>query len=105
MIYNVLEKRKQELDDISKGKQIYGENLLFIYYNPYFDGIQYFLLVHSYCKLLFYFKGMNDVHLHSFLGRCSDDALESIFPTSDKQFITSDELKAMNRPYPSGHSI
>ena len=39
---------------------------------------------------------MNDVQLHSFLGRCSDDALQSIFPTSDKQFITSDELKAVS---------
>ena len=39
---------------------------------------------------------MNDAQLHSFLGRCSDDALESIFPTSDKQLITSDELKAVS---------
>ena len=46
--------------------------------------------------LLLYFKGMNDVQLHSLLGRCSDHALESIFPSSDRQFITCDEMKAVS---------
>ena len=39
---------------------------------------------------------MNDVQLHSFFGHCTADALESIFPTSDKQFITVDEVKAVS---------
>ena len=39
---------------------------------------------------------MNDVQLHSSFGHCTADALESIFPTSDKQFITVDELKAVS---------
>ena len=36
---------------------------------------------------------MNDVQLHSFFECCSADVLESIFPSSDKQFITFDEMK------------
>lgn len=36
---------------------------------------------------------MNDLQLHAFFGCCSADVLESIFPSSDKQFITFDEMK------------
>ena len=37
--------------------------------------------------------GMEEVHLHSFLGRCGSDTLNSIFPTSEKQRITFEEMK------------
>ena len=37
--------------------------------------------------------GMNEVGLHSFVGRCGSDVLESIFPTSDKQTITFEQMK------------
>ena len=36
---------------------------------------------------------MNEVSLHSFLGRCTIDMVESIFPTSDKRFMTASEVK------------
>ncbi len=39
---------------------------------------------------------MNEVQLHSFLACCTVDVLESIFPTSDKQFITFDEVKSVS---------
>ena len=43
-----------------------------------------------YCRCLL---GMEEVHLHSFHGRCVSDTLNSIFPTAEKQRITFEEMK------------
>ena len=41
----------------------------------------------------FLLKGMDEVGLHRFLGRCESNVLESIFPMLDDMFISFDELK------------
>ncbi len=37
--------------------------------------------------------GMDEVRLHSFVGNCGSDLLESTFPASGKQYITFEQLK------------
>lgn len=36
---------------------------------------------------------MDEVKLHSFMGKCSPNILDTIFPNSDKRFITFEEMK------------
>ena len=41
----------------------------------------------------FLLKGMDEVGLQCFLGRCESNVLESIFPMLDDMFIWFDDLK------------
>lgn len=41
------------------------------------------------------FVGMNEVGLHSFLGKCALDVLASVFLPLEKQFISYEEMKAV----------
>ena len=39
------------------------------------------------------FSGMNECSVHNFIGRCSEETLQSIFPRCEERFITAEELK------------
>jgi hypothetical protein len=43
--------------------------------------------------IYFLLKGMDEVGLHRFLGRCESKVIESIFPMTDQLFISYEELK------------
>ena len=39
------------------------------------------------------FSGMSECSVHNFIGRCSEETLQSIFPRCEERFITAEELK------------
>ena len=41
----------------------------------------------------FVFVGMNEVRLHSFMGNCGIDVVESIFPRSEMRRISAEQIK------------
>ena len=44
---------------------------------------------------VFFTVGMNEVNLHTFIGKCPAETLELLFPNVEKKIITAEQMKAV----------